>query len=201
MLVIRKLLAHELGELRAHLLRMDADDRRLRFGHVVTPQVVLDYVAALPWPQATTAPWPHYWAVGAFEDGVLRGVAELRGGRPGSRAGELSLTVERAWQNRGLGTHLLERALRIARNRGFRSLFMLCLPENTKMQHIARKFGDRTSFEDGDVEVRIAALQADAQSVFAELLDDTESLMSEACWQSARGWMQLRDHESLPLAS
>jgi GNAT superfamily N-acetyltransferase len=193
MLVIRKLLAHELGELRAHLLRMDDDDRRLRFGHVVSPKLVIDYVAALRWPQV--------WVVGVFEDGVLRGVAELRAGKPGSRTGELSLTVERAWQNRGLGTRLLERALRIARNRGFKSLYLLCLPENAKMQHIARKFGDRVSFEDGDVEVRIATEAADAFSVFAELLDDTESMMSEACWQNARGWVQMREHESLPLAS
>lgn len=197
MLVIRKLLAHELGELRAHLLRMDDDDRRLRFGHVVPPKLILDYVAALSWPQV----WPRYWAIGAFEDGVLRGVAELRAGKPGSRAGELSLTVERAWQNQGLGTRLLERALRIARNRGFRSLYLLCLPENAKMQHIARKFGDRVSFEDGDVEVRIATEAADALSLFAELLDDSEAAFSEACWQGARGWTRLREQERLPLAS
>jgi len=201
MLVIRKLLAHELGEMRAHLLRMDDDDRRLRFGHVVSPQLILDYVAALRLSQVWPRAWPGYWAVGAFEDGVLRGVAELRAGKPGSQAAELSLTVERAWQNQGLGTRLLERALRIARNRGFRSLVMLCLPENAKMQHIARKFGDRVSFEDGDVEVRIATEGADAQSIFAELLDDTESTMSEACWQSARGWTRVQNAEELPLAS
>jgi GNAT superfamily N-acetyltransferase len=197
MLVIRKLLAHELGELRAHLLRMDDDDRRLRFGHVVTPKLVIDYVAALRWPEV----WPRYWAVGVFEDGVLRGVAELRAGKPGSQAGELSLTVERAWQNRGLGTRLLERALRIARNRGFKSLYLLCLPENAKMQHIARKFGDRVSFEDGDVEVRIATEAADALSFFAELLDDSESMMSEACWQGTRGWTRVQNGDELPLAS
>jgi GNAT superfamily N-acetyltransferase len=196
MLVIRKLLAHELGELRAHLLRMDDDDRRLRFGHVVSPKLILDYVAALRLSQV----WPRTWIVGAFEDGVLRGVAELRAGRPGSLAAELSLTVERAWQNQGLGTRLLERALRIARNRSFRSLFLLCLPENAKMQHIARKFGDRVSFDEDDVEVRIATEGADAQSIFAELLDDTESAMSEACWQSARGWTRVQSAEELPLA-
>jgi GNAT superfamily N-acetyltransferase len=197
MLVIRKLLAHELGELRAHLLRMDDDDRRLRFGHVVSPKLILDYVAAIRWPEVL----PRYWAVGAFEDGVLRGVAELRAGKPGSQTGELSLTVERARQNQGLGTRLLERALRIARNRGFRSLFMLCLPENAKMQHIARKFGDRVSFEDGDVEVRIATEGADAQSIFAELLDDSEAFWTEACWQGTRGWTRVQNPEEMPLAS
>jgi hypothetical protein len=78
---------------------------------------------------------------------------------------------------------------------------MLCLPENAKMQHIARKFGDRVSFEDGDVEVRIATEGADAQSIFAELLDDTESAMSEACWQSARGWVRVQESERVAVAS
>jgi GNAT superfamily N-acetyltransferase len=176
MIIIRKLLAHELAALTDHLLRMDADDRRLRFGHVVAPARVRAYVAAIRWPRT--------WVVGAFEDGVLRGVAELRaGGATGTRSAELSVTVERAWQNQGLGTRLLEKALLVARNRGFRSLFLLCLPENRKMQHIARKFGDRVTFEDGDVEVRIANPEPDAFSWFAETADDAASL-----WQAALAW-------------
>ncbi|MGF1592976.1 MAG: GNAT family N-acetyltransferase [Kiloniellaceae bacterium] len=184
MLIIRKLLAHELGALTDHLLRMDDDDRRLRFGHVVAPARVRAYVAAISWPQT--------WVVGAFEDGVLRGVAELRAGSVtgprtsasgGARTAELSVTVERAWQDQGLGTRLLEKALLIARNRGFRTLFLLCLPENRKMQHIARKFGDRVSFEDGDVEVRIATPEPDPLTWFAEMADDAASL-----WQVALTW-------------
>jgi hypothetical protein len=60
----------------------------------------------------------------------------------------------------------------------------LCLPENAKMQHIARKFGNRVIFEDGDVEVRIATEGADALSLFAELagrqrVRDVRSLLAE----------------------
>jgi len=81
----------------------------------------------------------------------------------------------------------LEAALLIARNRGFTSLFLLCLPENVKMQHVARKFADRISFQDGDVEVQIVAPQPDPLSVFAELFGDAIAM-----------WETLVDRPSAP---
>ena len=176
MLVIRKLAAPEAAALKAHLLRLDPEDRRLRFGHAVTPEVILATCDAIVWDRT--------WLVGAFEGEVLRGVAELRDlgtaqASADARSGELSVTVERAFQNRGIGTRLLEEALLIARNRGFKNLYLLCLPGNPKMQHLARKFSDRIRFEDGDVEVHIRSPQSDALSVFAEWFSDGVSL-----WQT-----------------
>ena len=190
MVVIRKLAAQEARCLKEHLLRLDAGDRRLRFGHCVKPQVILAYCDAIQWERS--------WIVGAFEGGILRGVAELRDigaseargtaeardtagtrGTAGARTGELSVTVERAFQDRGLGTRLLQEALLIARNRGFRSLYLLCLPDNPKMQRLARKFSDRISFQDGDVEVRIRTPQPDPLSFFAEVFGDAIAL-----WQT-----------------
>ncbi|HMA16442.1 MAG TPA: GNAT family N-acetyltransferase, partial [Kiloniellaceae bacterium] len=128
--------------------------------------------------------WDETWLVGAFEGDDLRGVAELRDlgtvkDAGSARSGELSVTVERAFQNRGIGTRLLEEALLIARNRGFKTLYLQCLPGNPRMQCLARKFSDRIRFEDGDVEVHIKSPQPDALSVFAEWFSDGISL-----WQT-----------------
>ncbi|HMA15349.1 MAG TPA: GNAT family N-acetyltransferase, partial [Kiloniellaceae bacterium] len=97
MLVIRKLAAAEAAALKAHLLRLDPEDCRLRFGHAVTPEVILATCDAIQWEQT--------WLVGAFEGDELRGVAELRDlgtaqDSDSGRSGELSVTVERAFQNR-----------------------------------------------------------------------------------------------------
>jgi RimJ/RimL family protein N-acetyltransferase len=172
MLVIRKLGANEAALVKDHLLRLDAEDRRLRFGNAVTPEVILAICDAIQWQRS--------WMVGAFEGELLRGVAELRDiGTAEPRTGELAVTVERAFQDRGVGTRLMEEALLIARNRGFASLYLLCLPDNPKMQHVARKFSDRIRFEDGAVEVRIRSRQPDALSVFAEWFSDAIAL-----WQT-----------------
>lgn len=182
MLVFRKLAPQEITSLKQHLLRLDAEDRRLRFGHCVTTEVLLAYCDAVQWQGA--------WRVGAFEGPVLRGVAELRdlgGAGAEARSGELSVSVERAWQNRGVGTRLMEEALLMARNRGFGTLHLLCLPGNPKMQHLARKFSDRIRMADGEVEVQIRSPQPDPLSCFAELLGDAVALWQTALDRITRG--------------
>ncbi|SRR6266567_1703158 len=135
MRVYRKLLPYEIWRLREHLLRLSAADRRLRFFAGVGSDFIAGHcrrVACLP-----------AIVVGFFEDGVLRGAAELHIVDAFAGLGELAVTVESDWQDRHIGTTLLDHAITVAENRGVRSIEMICLPDNRRMQHLARKFAAR----------------------------------------------------------
>jgi GNAT superfamily N-acetyltransferase len=96
---VRRLWLGETELYRQHLLRLDPESRRNRFGGAVSDEFVRRYSE----PSALRG----VIIYGFFVDGVLRGAAELR---LLARAGdaEAALSVERAWQSRGVGTALLD---------------------------------------------------------------------------------------------
>lgn len=63
--------------------------------------------------------------------------------KPGSARGELAVVVADAWQERGIGTLLMERSIRIAKELGMRSLWGLVAAENDRVISLAEKFGFR----------------------------------------------------------
>lgn len=184
MRVFRKLVPFENWRLEQHLLRLDGDDRRRRFSGTVPDEFLKLHCSRLDWLQSVV--------IGCFDAGVLRGAAELWLGRAPEARAELAITVERDWQGEGIGTDLLRRALVLARNRSARSLYMLCLLDNRRMQHIARKFEGSLSLLDGQAEADILVpfptqlslwqeAAADGLGLFGALLD---SLRPEAAWAS-----------------
>lgn len=129
---IRRLWTGEASVLRDHLLRLDPESRRSRFGSPVNRYFIEQYAA-----RAITADSVVH---GFFADGELRGVGELRTfGAAMPFDAEAAFSLERAWQGRGIGNELLERTILSARNRGIRSIQLNCLAENRRMQAIARK--------------------------------------------------------------
>jgi GNAT superfamily N-acetyltransferase len=133
---IRKLWIGEAPFYCAHLLRLDPESRRNRFGGTVSD----DYIRSYAQPSNLAGAMIH----GFFVDGKLRGIAELRP-LPGHQA-ETALSVEKEWQGRGVGAALLERTLVTARTRGTKLLHMTCLPENRRMRQLARKFHANLKF-------------------------------------------------------
>lgn len=84
----------------------------------------------------------------------MRGAAELReflpspGGRQARRAkAQVALSVESAWQGRGIGTALMAETLRTAREGGIGQLHLTCHALNRRMQRIAERFGATIGFE------------------------------------------------------
>jgi GNAT superfamily N-acetyltransferase len=164
---VRRLWIGEAELYRQHLLRLDAESRHNRFGGTVSDEFILRY--------AEYSALGDVIIYGFFVDGVLRGAAELRLLEHAGDA-EAALSVERAWQSRGVGTALLERVLLAARNRQVERLHMLCLAENRRMQHLARKFGAELSFQSGSVVGEMKAPHPTPMSVMRELAADGTDL-------------------------
>jgi GNAT superfamily N-acetyltransferase len=145
---IRRLWPIERDRVTRHLLRLDPESRRLRFGGLVGPERIRVYGAGLDWRQAVI--------VGYLEAGELRGLGELLPiTGDGPRAAELAVSVESRWQNRGIGTALLRRLIIAGRNRLIGRLIMVCLMDNRRVLHMARRFEGRLKFDRGEALARI----------------------------------------------
>jgi RimJ/RimL family protein N-acetyltransferase len=169
---IRRLLASESYLLRDHLQRLDSDARHRRFGHDVSDAFIASYAAhASDFGNVT---------FGYFVDGEVRGVAELRPGALLQEGAEVAFSVEKPFANRGVATQLMGRIIRTARNRGLSHLTLVCLPENAKMQAIARHYGADLKIEDGSIFADIIPDRADYRSMVAEMIDEPMTYLHSA---------------------
>ncbi len=134
-----------------HLLRLDPEDRRLRFFEEPP-----EHLLAL---HAGAAVSDGRVVYGCESDGEIRGVGELAAGSLGPGCGELAFSVERAWRRRGVGSALMKAMIGAARDRGFDCLELEMLPDNLAMQHLAHRFSHRSLRRNGNL---IAAIDAGA---------------------------------------
>ena len=70
----------------------------------------------------------------------ILGIARLFGD-PDSVNAEFSVVVEDTWQGHGIGETLLGKCIEIAKERGYRSIWGLVLPENISMLALGKKLG------------------------------------------------------------
>lgn len=170
---IRRIWLSESDKFRNHLLRLDRNARRMRFGMSVSDDFISDYASQLGEAKGLV--------YGYFADGEMRAAAEMRlmgDGWPSDAEGAFS--VEPAHQNQGIGTGLLGRIIRAARNRGVSKLYMNCLAENYKMQRICRKFDAELHFDHGEVVGRIIPAVPTYISLWQEAIDDSNGFLLAA---------------------
>jgi len=177
--VIRKLWIGEATRHLDHLLRLDPESRRNRFGLAIADELIEAYVASPTWSGAVLH--------GFIVDGVLRGVAELKpfGARFPTEA-EAAFSVEKPWQSHGVGSALLARTLLTARNRGIRQVHMACLPDNARMQQLARKFAAELSFDLDNVVGEVAAPHPTPLSLLHEIVADSHGFATAMLDAQAR---------------
>jgi GNAT superfamily N-acetyltransferase len=146
--VIRRLWAGERDQVRDHLLRLDAEDRQLRFGGYASTAHIAAYCEGLEWSRGLV--------LGYVVTGQVRGIGELKLlTDSSSRAAELAVSVERPFQNRGVGSALLRGLVVAARNRLIARIHMVCLIENGRAVRMARRLDGALVFDGGEAEALI----------------------------------------------
>lgn len=131
-LVVRRLHSFDQPTIVGHLLRLDTQSRQQRFCGMISDAGIKKYAAKILSYDSIVC--------GAFVDGELRGLAELRGVSPVcSTTAEAAFSVEPNWQDVGIGNALFERLFAIAQNRGIPKLQMMCLKANSRIQYLAVK--------------------------------------------------------------
>lgn len=162
--------SQEKDKFRDHLLRLDRDSRRMRFGMAVSDDFIIDYASRLGEMRCVV--------YGFFAGGEMRAAAEMRKiGESWSTDAEGAFSVERDFQNRGIGTDLLGRIIRAARNRGVTRLYMNCLAENHKMQRLCRKYEAELHFDHGEVVGRVLPALPTYISLWEEAVDDSNGFV------------------------
>jgi GNAT superfamily N-acetyltransferase len=150
-----------------HFQRLNLPSRRARFCGAISDGEVLKYAQNI---------FSHNAIVcGGFVDGQLRGVVELRGlFQSWPSTAEAAFSVEPDWQNTGIGDALFERMFAMARNRGVRTIQMICLKENSRMRHLAVKHDARLYYTQDATEAVLHPCWPTPASMLEEIVGETK---------------------------
>ena len=166
---VRRLYKPDLAAFADHLIRLDPDTRYNRYGLQVSDDYLKSY-AELCFKSGSLV-------YGYFEDGLIRGAAELRvfasKEQPLQKAAEGAFSVEIPWRRRGIGTELMGHVVLAARNRSVTELTIFCLRHNRAMLKLAKKFEADLEFEHNDVTGHLVARPPSALSYFREFVDNS----------------------------
>ncbi len=182
-----------------HFLKLNDEDRRLRFGMQTPNEVIERYVEKLDFIQD---------AVFGIFDGQLNIVglahlAYLPVFKTLDRAAEFGVSVLPEGRDKGMGTALLERAAVHARNTRIETLFVHCLANNKAMMHLAQKAGMRVEYADGDADAYLKLPPANHGSMVEEATNEQwagfDYVLKENFKRSHKAWWWLFGR--LPLAS
>ena len=133
----------ELPLLRDHLLRLDPESRHDRFHGFMDDSFIERYAAKCA-DDGTVI-------VAYFEDGVVRGAAELHPPDQSPDAQpEIAFSVEARARRQGVGSILFKKLIAEAQSKRYRSLRITTGAQNQAMRALAHKFGAHLTFRHGE---------------------------------------------------
>lgn len=165
---VRELNAGHREAILRHLLLLNEEDRRLRFGTQTPDEVIHRYVDGLDFNKDTV--------FGSFDSQLnLIGMAHLAylpktKGQP--QAAEFGVSVLPDGRGQGIGTALLARASVHSRNTRIETLFVHCLANNRAMMHLSQKAGMRVEYAYGDADAYLKLPPANPSTIVEEAVNE-----------------------------
>lgn len=132
----------------SHLLRLNKTDRYLRFFATVSDSVLENYVKQLDFSESK--------GFGIFDEDKktliafvhVSGIEEQHI----SKRAELGISIDETHRGFGLARRLMDRSVNYCKANDINILFISCLRENTKMQHMAKNAGLKVILDHNEAE-------------------------------------------------
>jgi len=132
-----------------HLLRLDAEDRRLRFFDDA-PEFLIHLHAG------AAASDGRIVAICEEDNGEIHAAGELLADPERPDVGELAFSVEKSARRQGIGSALMRELIAEGARAGFARLELELLPDNESMLALARRFAEKVERRGGHLFATIA---------------------------------------------
>lgn len=105
---------------------------------------------------------------------------------------ELAVSVDSEYQGQGIADGLMSHMIAWGKTRGIHSVFMHCITQNTKIQHLARKHGLRMVERDGaEVTSKVDLPPPTPMDYTADFLREQRDLLEQMTEIQRRMWANL----------
>ena len=156
----------------SHFVRLNENDRRMRFGVVLNNDRIAHYVDdQIKNDDIVFAIFDN--------DGEIVANLHMAKVRNDASAVEFGLSVNEDFRNRGFASALFAKATQFAKTVGCKRIYTYCLGENKAMQHLAKKHQLKVMLEYGDVTGELVLKDRSNVEIVNDLIDFayTENMM------------------------
>lgn len=181
---IRKETAVALPDYATHLKNLTAEDRYTRFGFGVKDETIDQVILNVLY-----HPEDHHLFVAELDSEIV-GFGHLA--REGANW-ELAVSVEREYQGQGVGDALMSEMISWGKIHGIHSVFMHCITQNQKIQHLARKHGLRTVEREGaDITAKVDLPDPTIIDYTRNYLEEQRNLIIQMTELQKKFWESLK---------
>ena len=175
--------ASALADYAKHLKNLTTEDRYTRFCYNIKDEAIDQFILSILY-----NPNDHHLFTAEIDDAVV-GFGHLA--REGNDW-ELAVSIDKEHQGRGIANHLMGRMIAWGKTRGIHSVFMHCIAQNTKIQHLAKTHGLRMVERDGaEVTSKVDLPAPTPLDYTADFLREQRELLTQMTDIQRRMWANL----------